>query len=231
MLSLAVPTFAAPRQTPTATASPAFAPKYLEVVPLRFADAATVAKTLNAQRLPKGVLRVKVNPDNAKSLQILGTADGVAELKAIIALVDVPLKKATFQVTIERVQFGADGVRDATVVDMRTLIFSDNEPKSYAVTDKYGDTLAASLTARIPSDTTKRTLQTTFGWMNAKGYRVGLERFAPLPVGKKTVNIVGVTFADESDFVATLGVGKIPQRWQGKPLAYVLSVLPVKEPK
>lgn len=218
----AAPGLASPRQT--AASSPAFAPKYLEQIPLRYADAATLAKTLSAQRLPVGIQRVKVDPENAKALQVLGTADGIAQMKAMVSLVDVKPKTATFKVIIERNQFAANGVRYANPVATKTLTLTHNVASRFAVTDKNGETIAAAVTARMPSDNTEPTLLATLGWLNKKEQTVGLERFMLLPTNTRTTRVLGVTFADESAFIAKIGGGKLPEAWQGRQIAYILYV-------
>lgn len=225
----ALPGLAAPRQT--SSPAPAFAAKYLEQIPLRYADAATVAKTLNSQPLPGGIKRVKVDAQNPQALQVLGTAEGIAQLKTMVLLVDVAPKTATYDVIIERNRFAANGTRYANPVATKTLTLTHNVASRFAVTDDNGETLSVSVTARMPTDKTKPTLLATLGWMNKKKNTVGLEGFMPLPVGKEKVRVIGVTFADETAFIAALGAGKIPREWQGKQIAYILYVKPVAAPK
>lgn len=227
------PGFAAPRQTPPApvpTKAKTFAPKYLEEIPLRFADAATLAKTLNAAPMTTGVKQIKVDPKKPKALLVLGTADGIAALKTLVSLVDVKPKKATYQVIIERTQFAANGERYANPVATKTLTLTSNEASRFVVTDSHGETIAVALTARM-HDPAKQTLLATLGWMTKKESTVGLEAFMPLPTANEKVRVVGVTFADETAFIAALGAGKIPGEWQGRQIAYILYVKPITAPK
>ena len=216
---------AAPVIAQTASAPPVFAPKYLEQIALRYADAATVAKSLNAQKLPAGVTRLKVDAANAKAVQVLGTADGIATAKALIALIDVAPRQTTFRVFVERDQFAASGVRRAAPVARKTVTLTHNVPTRFEITDKHGATLAVSLTARLPqTPETPATLLASLGWRTATGSSVGLERGSLLPTGQAVVRVVGVTFADNPDFVGTVGVGNLPKKWQGKQTAYYILV-------
>ena len=216
---------AAPQQP---SASPAFAPKYMEQIALRHVAADTLAKTLNAQKLPLGVQRVSVAPDDKATLRVFGTADGVAAMKAMIALMDVAPRKASFRVTIERAQFAATGVRYSTTLYSKTVTLATNVPHTIKTTDKRGGTFIGQVTARLPQVAdAKPTVIAGLGYITAKGKTVSLERALPLPTKKQVTRLVGITFADESDFIGTVGVGNYPKQWKGEPVAYYLAVRPL----
>ncbi len=215
---------AAPRQAP---AAPAFAPKYRETIPLRYAEPGVVAASLNAQSLPLGVARVGVDPEEKHALRVLGTRDGLTVVKALVALLDVAPRKAAYMVMIERAVFGDEGGPAVTVVSRRSVILVHNKPISFVVTDASGSMLAASVTVRLPQTSgTPPTLLAKLGWRRANGSAVGLERAVPLPRSAAAKRVVGLTFADGSSVIGEVGTGAIPETWKEPFVAYYLSVRP-----
>lgn len=207
---------------------PAFAPKYLEQIPLRYSDPDLVAKALNKGGLPEGVIRIQVDASAPRGLRVLGTQEGIATVRSMIALLDVKPRKATFRVVLERVRYGASGKKTTSVVGRKTLTFVHNVPTNFNVVDSRGATLAVSVTARLPQTAeTPPSLLAGFGWREASGKSTSLELAVALPTGGQPKRVVGLTFVDSSAIIGTIGVGNTPAKWTGNFFAYYLSLQPV----
>lgn len=221
------PSHSTPRQE-TSPTPPAFAPKYLEQIPLRYSDPTVVAKTLNENTLPPGVIRVQVDPKATRTLRVLGTQEGIATMRTIVSLLDVKPRQGTFRITVDRVRFAPNGQKYTTTVSKKILNLTHNIPASFSLTDSTGDTIAVAVTARLPhTKETSATLLAQFGWRSVKGSSVGLERAVPLPTGTASKRVMGLTFSDAADIIGTVGVGNTPAKWSGTFTAYYLAVQPV----
>ncbi len=224
LLSSGAPCFPAPRQEPVPSPSP-YAPKYLEQMTLRYADPAVVAKSLNARVLPEGVFRVQPDPKNPRALRVLATQEGIETVRALIALIDVKPRQGTFRVTVERVRFMANGKKYAVPVTRKTLTLTHNVKSAFRLVDTTGATVVAAVTVRLPqTKDTPETLLAELGCREAKGRTVGLERGLALPTGAKPTRVVGITFAEESNIIGTVGVGNTPAKWTGTFTAYYLTI-------
>lgn len=220
------PTYSIPLQaTPS---PPVFAPKYMEQIPLRYADPAVVAKTLNKSALPEGVMRVQPDPKARRTLRVLGTQEGIATVRSVVSLIDVKPRKGIFKIVVERMNFSAGGRTSTATVSKKTLALTSNVPAGFKLTDSTGSTIVVSITARLPhSQDTPETLMADFGWREPKGSSVGLKRALPLPKVSTPRRVVGVTFVDNPEIVKTIGLGKTPGKWTGSFTAYYLAIQPV----
>jgi hypothetical protein len=204
----------------------------MEQIPLRFSDPEVVAKTLNGRALPPGVTRVQPDPKAKNTLRVIGTQEGIASVREIVSLIDREPRKGTFRFVVERVRFGASGKRSTTRVGRKTLTLTHNVPVVFKLIDTTGATLLVAATARMPqTNDTPATFLTELGCRQGDGPGLSLKNAAPLPAVSTSKRMIGLTFADESAVVSTVGGGYIPTKWKAPFTAYYLTVETVSLPE
>lgn len=197
----------------------------MEQILLRFSDPDVVAKTLNGRALPPGVTKVQADSRVKNTLRVIGTQEGIAAVRDIVSLIDIKPRKGTFRLTVERVRFGASGKKYTTQVGRRTLTLTHNIPAVFKLIDTTGATLIVAATARLPQTSdTPATFLAELGCRQADGPGLSLKNAVPLPTEKTTKRILGLTFADESAVVSTVGGGYFPNKWKAPFTAYYLTV-------
>jgi len=221
-----LPGFAAPRQAPATSPAPVFSTNYLERIPLHYADPKRVAASLQASRLPDGVMRVSADPKEKHTLRVIGTQDGIATVRQMAAMLDVAPRQISLHFRVLRMRFLAGGKRDSTVVRAATASTTHNVPVTTSFRDTTtGDTVQFTLTPRITTKEAKQVALTVqFGVRFADGTSLGLGCGLPLPFNAPFRRIIGLTENSDHAVLNAVARGELPSRWRDTFVAYYLEM-------
>jgi len=226
LCSTAFPSTAAPRQAANASPAPVFQTNYMERIPLRYADPGQVATSIQASRLPDGVMRVSADPREKHTLRVIGTQDGIATVRQMASLLDVAPRKISLNTRIIRMRFLSGGKRDATVVRTVTATTTHNIPATTTFRDgKSNDVVQFTLTPRIPTKDAKQVALTVqFGIRFADGTGLSLGRGLPIPFNAPLQRIIGLTENSDRAVLNAVARGELPSRWRGTFVVFYLEV-------